>query len=165
MKPYIIDDRDIVTANVKLIIICVVPFAALYKWMWEYEDPTFVIIAAVIVAVFVVQSTVASIKHLKRYRQTREVYLRIDKEGIFMYDGEGIVTVGWEQVKEIDFCRNKENSKTADLCVYIYLDNGGVHVFSLEKYIDGINIYALRRAFRHFSNRPDIVKKRNLIII
>ena len=85
MKPYIIDDRDIVTANVKLIIICVVPFAALYKWMWEYEDPTFVIIAAVIVAVFVVQSTVASIKHLKRYRQTRELYLRIDKEGIFMY--------------------------------------------------------------------------------
>ena len=133
--------------------------------MWEYEDPTFVIIAAVIVAVFVVQSTVASIKHLKRYRQTREVYLRIDKEGIFMYAGEGIVTIGWEQVKEIDFCRNKENSKTADLCVYIYLDNGGVRVFSLEKYIDGINIYALRRAFRHFSNRPDIVKKRNLIII
>ena len=56
-----IDDRDIVTANVKLIIICVVPFAALYKWMWAYEDPTFVIIAAVIVAVDV----------YKRQRQTR----------------------------------------------------------------------------------------------
>lgn len=165
MKPYIIDDRDIVTANVKCIIFYTTLFAIMYKGWLEYKGRTITIILGLMVAKLVISSVIASIRHLKRYYRTRHQYLRIDKEGIFMYDGEGIVTVGWEQVKEIDFCRNKENSKTADLCVYIYLGNGGVRVFSLEKYIDGINIYALRRAFRHFSNRPDIVKKRNLIII
>ena len=165
MKPYIIDDRTIVIANVVRIIMGVVPFAVLYNWMWEYEDPILVRIATVIVVVFVVQNTITSIKHLKRYHQAREVHLRIDKEGIFMNTGELCDTVQWGQVKEIDICRHKDDSKNKELCIYVYLINNITYIFSLKRYLDGINIHTLRRSFQYFSNRPDIVKKRWLPII
>ena len=38
MKPYIIDDRDIVTANVKCIIFYTTLFAIMYKGWLEYNN-------------------------------------------------------------------------------------------------------------------------------
>lgn len=150
MKPYIIDDRTIVIANLVQIIMGVVPFAALYNWMWEYEDPILVRIATVIIVVFVVQNTITSIKHLKRYYQDREVHLRIDNEGIFMNVSELCDTIHWEQVNEIDICHRKDDSENKELCIYVYLINNKTYIFSLKRYLDGINIHTLRRAFQYF---------------
>ena len=168
MKPYIIDDRDIVFANVKRIIFYTIFFVWIckgYKGWLEYKGRTTTIIVGLMVASIVISSIIASYRHLKEYFRTRHQYLRIDNDGILMSDGECTNIVKWKQVKEIDIYRYKDKSKIGDLCVYIYLDNDDVRVFNLERYIDGINIYALRRAFRHFSGRQDIVKKRSLIFI
>lgn len=164
-KPYIIDDRDIVFANVKCIVFYTTLFAIAYKGWLEYKGLTITIILGLIVAIIVIFSIITSYEHLRKYYRTKNQYLRIDENGIFMKNGEYPSIVRWGQVKEIDICRYKDDPKINDLCIYVYLENGDIHVFSLERYIDGINIYALRRAFRHFSNRPEIVKKRSLLFI
>ena len=66
MKPYIIDDRDIVTANVKCIIFYTTLFAIMYKGWLEYKGRTITIILGLMVAKLVISSVIASIRHLKR---------------------------------------------------------------------------------------------------
>ena len=50
MKPYIIDDRDIVTANVKCIIFYTTLFAIMYKGWLEYKGRTITILLGLMVA-------------------------------------------------------------------------------------------------------------------
>lgn len=71
------------------------------------------------------------------------------------------VTVPWNQV-EVTFIRRNGNKPSLFVPV---LDKDLVYIFNLDPFIDGMNVYALRRALRHFSGREDIVKNRGIIIL
>ena len=163
MKPYIIDDRNIFLAEIVPIVLCIGLFS-IYMTMLEYKGLVVTIILGVMTAKIVISNIIVSIRHLRRYLMTKKPHMRIDNEGIFIDINDMCETVRWEQVKEIDICRYKESREIKDLCLYIYLEDCHI-IFGLERYLDGINLFALRRACRHFSNRPGIVKKRSLIII
>lgn len=164
MKAYIIDDRNIAAAHLVPVLVlsaCVV----LYNLIAGHKITTLRICINAGVALSVILSIIKSVKYLIKYIKSKDAHLRVDKDGIFINADKLFETIPWEQVKEIDFRRYESNLKTKMLCLYIYLTDGEMHLFSLEPYIDGINIFSLRRAIRHFSNRPDIVKNRSLIIL
>lgn len=101
-----------------------------------------------------------AIKHLRKYIKNKEVvYLRIDRDGIFMNQDELLETVTWDQVDEICFRRDGKSPS-----LFIYLSEE-ICIFNLDPFLDGMNVYALRRALRHFSGRQDIVKKRGVILL
>lgn len=164
MKPYIIDERILVYAHVQWIIMCILFYPAIYIILIDYRRK-FTIILGLLFAFTVIVRSIAAYKHLKKYYKEKQQYLKVDYNGIYMnYYGEQD-TIIWEDVKEIDICFYKEDPLINDLCFYLYLNNGDIYVFSLEQFRENLNLYTLRHAFRHFSNRPDIVRKRNLLLL
>ncbi len=76
-----------------------------------------------------------------------------------MNQDELLETVTWDQVDEICFRRDGKSPS-----LFIYLSEE-ICIFNLDPFLDGMNVYALRRALRHFSGRQDIVKKRGVILL
>lgn len=160
MKPYILNHKTLVVADIWPALMVIAIFAISYNLLLEYESTKTIVYYAICIAVFFTWNAALAIKHLRKYIKNKEVvYLRIDRDGIFMNQDELLETVTWDQVDEICFRRDGKSPS-----LFIYLSEE-ICIFNLDPFLDGMNVYALRRALRHFSGRQDIVKKRGVILL
>lgn len=161
MKPYIIDDMDVVVGKMSLVLFLIVIFALTYNILLEYRSTRLIVYYEIVISAFSIVNTYQSIRRLINHIKYKTIYLRVDVDGIFMNYGDQSETVPWNEVKEIYF---RMEDKALYLCVYL-TNNEEVCYFKLAPYIDGISLYSLRRSIRHFSGRKDIVKNRSLMNI
>lgn len=163
MKPYILDDRTIIVAYIWPALLYLAIYASLFNILIEYKGVKTTTYFGVIFGSYFALFFILSIRQLRIYLKNKEPYLRIDKDGIFIHGDRDVagVTVPWNQV-EVTFIRRNDNKPS--LFVHV-LDKDLVYIFNLDPFIDGMNVYALRRALRHFSGREDIVKNRGIIIL
>lgn len=160
MKPYIVDDIDIVVAKMSLVLFLIVMFALTYDILLDYKSTGTIVYYEIAIATLSIVNTYQSIRRLINHIKHKTVYLRVDQDGILMKFGDQSETIPWDEVKEIYF---RMRDKILYLCVYLS-NNEEVYYFNLVPYIDGISLYSLRRALRHFSGRKDIVKNKSLLI-
>ena len=161
MKPYIIDDMDVVVGKMSLGLFLIVIFAVMYNILLEYKSSGTIVYYEIVIVSFSIINIYQSIRRLIKHIKYKTIYLRVDMDGIFMNYGDQSETVPWNEVKEIYF---RIEDKVLYLCVYL-TNNEEVCYFELAPYIDGISLYSLRRSLRHFSGRKDIVKNRSLLNI
>lgn len=159
MKPYTVDDIDIIVAKMSLVLFILAIFGISYNILLEYKNAKTIVYYEIGLALFTTINVVQSVRHFINHTKHKTIYLRVDQDGVFMNGGELHETVPWEQIKEIYF-RNVHSR----VHLYLYHTNDeDIYIFDLNPYIDGINLFSLRRALRHFSGRKDIVKNRSLI--
>lgn len=161
MKPYILDDRNVIVAKIVPIALLALIFVASYNLLVETKSIGVIIVLKIGLIGLTIVNSIELIEHLINYIKYKDVYLRVDEDGVFINSGDLSETVTWNQVKEIYFRRT---GKTLSLIIYL-TDSEEVVVFALDPFLDGMSIYSLRRVLRHFSGRHDIVKNRSLIIL
>lgn len=161
MKPYILDDRNVIVAKIVPVALLALIFVASYNLLVETKSIGVITVLKIGLIGLTIVNSIELIEHLINYIKYKDVYLRVDEDGVFINSGNLSETVTWNQVKEIYFRRT---GKTLSLIIYL-TDSEEVVVFALDPFLDGMSIYSLRRALRHFSGRHDIVKNRSLIIL
>ena len=161
MKPYILDDRNVIVAKIVPVALLALIFVTSYNLLVETKSIGVIIMLKIGLIGLTIVNSIESIEHLINHIKYKDVYLRVDEDGVFINSGNLSETVTWNQVKEIYFRRT---GKTLSLLIYL-TDSEEVVVFGLDPFLDGMSIYSLRRALRHFSGRHDIVKNRSLIIL
>lgn len=161
MKPYILDDRNVIVAKIVPVALLALIFVASYNLLVETKSIGVIIVLKIGLIGLTIVNSIELIEHLINYIKFKDVYLRVNKVGVFINSGNLSETVTWNQVKEIYFRRT---GKALSLLIYL-TDSEEVVVFGLDPFLDGMSIYSLRRAFRHFSGRYDIVKNKSLIIL
>lgn len=161
MKPYILDDRNVIVAKIVPVALLALIFVASYNLLVETKSIGVIIVLKIGLIGLTIVNSIELIEHLINYIKFKDVYLRVDEDGVFINSGNLSETVTWNQVKEIYFRRI---GKTLSLLIYL-TDSEEVVVFGMDPFLDGMSIYSLRRALRHFSGRYDIVKNKSLIIL
>lgn len=161
MKPYILDDRNVIVAKIVPVALLALIFVASYNLLVETKSIGVIIVLKIGLIGLTIVNSIELIEHLINYIKYKDVYLRVDEDGVFINSGNLSETVTWNRVKEIYFRRT---GKTLSLIIYL-TDSEEVVVFALDPFLDGMSIYSLRRVLRHFSGRHDIVKKNRSLII
>ena len=115
MKPYILDDRNVIVAKIVPVALLALIFVASYNLLVETKSIGVIIVLKIGLIGLTIVNSIELIEHLINYIKYKDVYLRVDEDGVFINSGNLSETVTWNRVKEIYFRRT---GKTLSLIIY-----------------------------------------------
>ncbi len=153
MRPYIIKKHKKYIINLGMSL-----FGCLFFTISLLLAPYYLMVFIALFSLFFYTWFIYSLQQYIKFKKKGNDYdaLVISENGIKYEDDKGFSNIAWENISKITI-QKKGESRYVWAELEFSLSNGKKSSFSLEPYMQTINIFRLRKALIYFSKRKDIV--------